>query len=71
MMWLASSEAVSLKGKYAGANWDVDKMTSRSREIIGDNTLLEIVLDSWPSHGRVEGYIGNKIVLLEDRVVVD
>tara|TARA_R110002003_G_scaffold1035_6_gene22101 strand:- start:5101 stop:6009 length:909 start_codon:yes stop_codon:yes gene_type:complete len=47
MVWLASSEARFLKGKYLWANWDVDELKARSKEI-ESGPLLSIGLQGWP-----------------------
>ncbi|KAJ5574344.1 oxidoreductase [Penicillium hispanicum] len=46
-VWLASPEARFLKGKYLWANWDVDELKARSKEIEG-STELNIGLVGWP-----------------------
>lgn len=38
-VWLASSEAAFLKGKYVFANWDVDELKSRAEEIASSGEL--------------------------------
>ncbi|KAF2622530.1 oxidoreductase [Macroventuria anomochaeta] len=47
MVWLASPEARFLKGKYLWANWDVDELKARRKEIEGTK-LLELGLTGWP-----------------------
>jgi hypothetical protein len=46
-VWLASSEAKFLKGKFLWANWDVDELKARATEI-EEGTLLSIGLVGWP-----------------------
>ncbi|KAL2871623.1 SDR family oxidoreductase [Aspergillus lucknowensis] len=46
-VWLASSEARFLKGKYLYANWDVDELKERSEEL-ERGTELSIGLVGWP-----------------------
>jgi NAD(P)-dependent dehydrogenase (short-subunit alcohol dehydrogenase family) len=46
-VWLASPEARFLKGKYLWANWDVDELKDRAKEI-EDTTFLSIGLEGWP-----------------------
>jgi NAD(P)-dependent dehydrogenase (short-subunit alcohol dehydrogenase family) len=45
-VWLASSEAVFLKGKFVWSNWDVEELKERKSEIEGG--LLEFGLVGWP-----------------------
>lgn len=47
ILWLASSEAKFLKGKFLWANWDVDELKARADEI-AKSTELNIVLGGWP-----------------------
>ncbi|OBT89059.1 hypothetical protein VE02_02016 [Pseudogymnoascus sp. 03VT05] len=46
-LWLASPEARFLKGKYLWANWDVDELKARAKEI-KSSAQLSIGLDGWP-----------------------
>jgi NAD(P)-dependent dehydrogenase (short-subunit alcohol dehydrogenase family) len=46
-VWLASSEASFLKGKYLWANWDVDELKERRGEIEG-TPFLSLGLIGWP-----------------------
>lgn len=47
VVWLASPEARFLKGKYLWANWDVDELKARAKEI-ESGSLLNIGLVGWP-----------------------
>jgi hypothetical protein len=49
-VWLASPEARFLKGKFLWANWDVDELKERSKEI-QESTQFNIVLGGWPFGG--------------------
>lgn len=49
-VWLASGEANFLKGKYVWANWDVDELKQREKEITGDRSLLSLCLGSFETH---------------------
>ncbi|KAI1625199.1 putative oxidoreductase [Exophiala viscosa] len=49
-VWLASPEARFLKGKFLWANWDVDELKARAKEI-EEGTLLSIQLVGWPFGG--------------------
>lgn len=42
-VWLASPEAAFLRGKMVWANWDVDELMSRAREI-QESSLLSLNL---------------------------
>jgi hypothetical protein len=46
-VWLASPEARFLKGKFLWANWDVDELKSKGKEIEA-GTQLSIGLVGWP-----------------------
>ncbi|KFX97312.1 hypothetical protein V495_01882 [Pseudogymnoascus sp. VKM F-4514 (FW-929)] len=46
-LWLASPEARFLKGKFLWANWDVDELMARAKEI-ESSTQLNIGLVGWP-----------------------
>ena len=46
-VWLASSEARFLKGKFLWANWDVDELKTQAKEI-EMGTKLSIGLVGWP-----------------------
>lgn len=46
MVWLASEEAAFMKGGYVWANWDVDELKARSKEILSSN-LLKMTLEGW------------------------
>ena len=49
-VWLASPEARFLKGKFLWANWDVDELKARAKEIEA-SPQLSIGLDGWPFQG--------------------
>jgi hypothetical protein len=44
LVWLVSSEAEFLKGKFVWVNWDVDELKDRADEIKG-SLLLTILLN--------------------------
>ncbi len=46
-VWLASPEAGFLMGKFLWANWDVDELKSKAKEIEA-GTQLSIGLVGWP-----------------------
>jgi hypothetical protein len=46
-LWLASPEARFLKGKFLWANWDVDELKARAKEI-ESSAQLSIGLTGWP-----------------------
>ncbi len=50
-VWLASGEADFLKGKFVYANWDVDELKQRAKEIVADPHLLTITLGGWAQGG--------------------
>ncbi len=48
VVWLCSAEARFLRGKLVWANWDVDEMKAKAKEIQGCQ-LFTIGLAGWPS----------------------
>jgi hypothetical protein len=46
-VWLASPEAQFLKGKFLWANWDVDELKVKAKEIEASGHL-SIGLGGWP-----------------------
>jgi NAD(P)-dependent dehydrogenase (short-subunit alcohol dehydrogenase family) len=46
-VWLASSEASFLRGRYLWANWDVDELKEKRKEI-KNTPLLSLGLVGWP-----------------------
>jgi hypothetical protein len=50
MLWLASPEARFLKGKFLWANWDVEELKARRKEL-ESTTALSIDLGGWPFGG--------------------
>jgi hypothetical protein len=46
-VWLTSPEARFLKGKYLWANWDVDELKAKAKEI-ESGSFLNIGLVGWP-----------------------
>lgn len=49
-LWLASPEARFLKGKFLYANWDVDELKARAKEL-EESKQLSIGLVGWPFAG--------------------
>lgn len=47
MVWLASGEARVFNGKFLWANWDVDELKARAKEI-QSSAELTIQLVGWP-----------------------
>jgi hypothetical protein len=47
IVWLASSEARFLKGKFVWANWDIDELKALAEKIEG-TAYLNIGLVGWP-----------------------
>ena len=46
-LWLASSEAKFLKGKFLWCNWDIEQLKARAEELQSGNEL-SIFLVGWP-----------------------
>ncbi|KAK7947913.1 uncharacterized protein PG986_008799 [Apiospora aurea] len=53
MLWLASPEAVFLKGKFLWSNWDVDELKTRAAEIEASQEF-NIQVVGWPFGGPAE-----------------
>jgi hypothetical protein len=49
IVWLASSEAAFLKGKYVWTNWDVEELKSEAAKIAEPN-YLTTGLNGWPGN---------------------
>lgn len=49
-LWLASSEARFLKGKFIWCNWDIDELKDRAYEL-KEAQDLSIGLVGWPFNG--------------------
>jgi hypothetical protein len=47
ILWLASPEARFLKGKFLWANWDVEELKARSKEL-ESTTQLNVQVVGWP-----------------------
>ncbi|RFU25953.1 hypothetical protein B7463_g10385, partial [Scytalidium lignicola] len=47
IVWLASTEADFLKGRFVWSNWDVTELKAREQEIVEKN-LLTLQLAGWP-----------------------
>lgn len=43
-VWLASSEADFLNGRYVWAAWDVDEMIAMKQKVVSDPSLLTMAL---------------------------
>ncbi|KAI9716475.1 MAG: hypothetical protein M1812_005370 [Candelaria pacifica] len=52
MVWLTSPEAAFLKGRFLFANWDVEEMKAKKKELENDPTLLTVTLGGWPFAGK-------------------
>ncbi|KAI9695790.1 MAG: hypothetical protein M1836_006056 [Candelina mexicana] len=52
MVWLSSSEAEFLKGRFLWANWDVEELKAKKKEIEGNPILLTLTLGGWPFVGQ-------------------
>lgn len=46
-VWLASPEARFLKGKFLWANWDVDELKARAKEIESTG-MFDVQVVGWP-----------------------
>ena len=56
LVWLVSKEARFLKGKYVCANWDVEEMKARAKEIETTH-LLEANIHGWPYGGGMDAML--------------
>jgi hypothetical protein len=62
-VWLASTEASFLNGRYVWANWDVDELKARADEIQADGLLTGSVL-GWPFSPALVGWFISTIALV-------
>lgn len=51
-VWVASPEARFLKGKFLWANWDVDELKARAKEL-EEGTQLSMGLVGWPFESKL------------------
>ena len=56
LVWVVSSEARFLKGKYLCANWDVDEL-KRQKAQIESSRILEMAIHGWPYGGPMEAML--------------
>jgi hypothetical protein len=47
-VWLVSSEADFLKGRFVWSNWDIDELLEKKDVVLG-NDLLTMRLKGWPN----------------------
>ncbi|MCJ1485125.1 hypothetical protein MMC06_005298 [Schaereria dolodes] len=47
-VWICSPEAEFLKGRFVWAEWDVDEMRAKEKQIQNDPGLLNLGLGGWP-----------------------
>ena len=51
-VWICSPEGEFLKGRFVWAEWDVNEMKAREKEIVEDPMLLTLGLGGWPFSSR-------------------
>lgn len=56
LLWLASKEARFLKGKYVCANWDVEELKARAKQI-ETTRILEANIHGWPYGGAMDAML--------------
>ena len=47
MLWVVSKEARFLRGKFVCANWDVEELKAKAKDV-GSTRLLEGTINGWP-----------------------
>ncbi len=48
IVWLSSTEAAFIKGRFVWANWDVKELLEKRQKFEDDPTLLTVGLLGWP-----------------------
>ena len=61
ILWLASTEARFLKGKYVCAQWDVEELKAKAKEI-ETTRILEANIHGWPYGGAMDAMLAHKDV---------
>lgn len=61
ILWLASREARFLKGKYVCAQWDVEELKAKAKEI-ETTSILEVNIHGWPYGGAMDAMLAHKDV---------
>ena len=56
LLWLASTEARFLNGKYVCANWDVEEMKAKAK-VIESTPVLEASIHGWPYGGAMDAML--------------
>lgn len=56
LLWLVSKEARFLKGKYVCANWDVEELKVKAKEI-ETTRILEANIHGWPYGGAMDAML--------------
>ncbi len=56
LVWVVSKEARFLKGKFVGANWDVEEMKGKKGEI-ETTRVLEPQVHGWPYGGAMDAML--------------
>ena len=59
ILWLASKEARFLKGKFVCAQWDVEELKARAKEI-ETTRILEANVHGWPYGGAMDSMLAHK-----------
>lgn len=61
ILWLASKEATFLKGKFVCAQWNVEELKAKAKEI-ETTRILEANLHGWPYGGAMDAMLAHKVV---------
>ncbi|KIX02020.1 uncharacterized protein Z518_07959 [Rhinocladiella mackenziei CBS 650.93] len=48
MVWLSSPEGAFLKGRFVWANWDIDELRAKAKDLEENPTMLTLGLIGWP-----------------------
>lgn len=59
IVWLASKEARFLKGKYVSAQWDVEELKAKAKEI-ETTRILEANIHGWPYGGAMDAMLAHQ-----------
>ena len=56
LLWLVSEEARFLNGRFVCANWDVEEMKAKAKEI-ETSRILGVNLHGWPFGGAMDAML--------------
>ena len=59
LVWVVSKEARFLKGKFVCANWDVEELKGKAKEIQATR-ILEANVHGWPYGGAMDAMLAHQ-----------